>query len=236
MRTSAPSSQRRQATRATPVLDAPLLRLEQADLGYAGRVVLEATSLALRAGELVTLLGPNGSGKTTLLRVLAGLEAPLSGRRIPRPGLRLGYVPQRERIDPLVPLRAADVVRLGTFGDLRPWQAGGRALRDRVRDALERCRALDLAGRPWRALSGGQRQRVLVARALASRPDLLLLDEPTAGLDAEAEAGIVKLLHALRTEEGIAVCIASHQLEALAGRADRALRIAFGTLREEAAA
>jgi len=214
-------------------VDDVLLRLDDARIGYAGRVIIHAACVTLRRHELVVIAGPNGSGKTTLLRALAGLQ-PLQGGERHASGIRIGYVPQRERIDPLVPLRAEDVVGLGLFGELRPWRRMGATERARVRDALERCRALDLARRPWRVLSAGQRQRVLIARALVVRPDVLLLDEPTAGLDPATEREIVAMLDELRRLEALAVCLVSHQLEPLAGRSTRVLRVEKGEVSPEA--
>jgi ABC-type Mn2+/Zn2+ transport system ATPase subunit len=213
-------------------MDDVLLGLDDARIGYDGRVVVHAAAFALRRHELVVIAGPNGSGKTTLLRALAGLEPLLGGAR-DAAGIRIGYVPQRERIDPLVPLRAEDVATLGLFGELRPWQRIGATGRARVRAALERCHALDLARRPWRVLSAGQKQRVLIARALVVRPDVLLLDEPTAGLDPATEREIVAMLDELRRREPLAVCLVSHQLEPLAARSPRVVQVEKGELTGE---
>jgi zinc transport system ATP-binding protein len=197
---------------------------------------VQAASLAIRRDEFVVLLGSNGSGKTTLLRGLLGFLPPLAGRVVRRPDLRVGYVPQRETLDPLYPLSAFDVVRLGAWGDLPFWRPSGARERARTRDALAACCAGDLARRRYAALSGGQRQRVLLARALATQPDLLLLDEPTAGIDPQAEATILDLLSKLRAERGLSIWMVTHHVAAMAGRADRALVISGGRLRWQAAA
>ncbi|HVP28022.1 MAG TPA: ATP-binding cassette domain-containing protein [Myxococcota bacterium] len=214
-------------------MDEVLLRLEGAWIGYGGRAVVRAASLPLRRQEFVVIAGPNGSGKTTLLRALAGLQPLLGGTLRMHAGARVGYVPQRERIDPLVPLRAEHVAALGLYGELRPWQLAGRPERARVHEALVRCHAADLARRPWRVLSAGQRQRVLIARALVARPDVLLLDEPTAGLDPATELEIVAMLDDLRDREGMAICMVTHQLEPLVGRATRVLRVEKGEVTSE---
>ena len=200
----------------------------EADFGYEGRPVVRRASLEVRAKEFVVLLGSNGSGKTTLLRGLLGFLPPLAGRVERRPGLRIGYVPQRETLDPLYPLSGFQVARLGAWRDLPFWRFGGAKERQRARDALRACSALDFAGERYAKLSGGQRQRVLLARALATEPELLLLDEPTAGVDPEAERGILDLLRELRDARGLSVWMVTHHVQALGGRADRTVVVSDG--------
>ncbi len=208
-----------------------LVRLERADFGYEGRAVLHGATLAVRPGELVGVFGSNGSGKSTLLRGLLGLLPPLSGQISRAPGVRIGYVPQRETLDPAFPLSAFDVALLGTYGERPPWRPLGAALRERARAALGACRATDLARRRYAELSGGQRQRVLLARALATEPAVLLLDEPLAGIDAETERAILEVLVELRGSRGLAIWIVSHHAEALAGKLDRIVRVEDGHVR-----
>jgi len=213
-----------------------MLSLEDADFGYDGRPVVRGACLAIRPGEFVVLLGPNGSGKTTLLRGLLGFLPPLAGRVSRRPGLRIGYVPQRETLDPLYPLKAFDVARLGAWRDLPFWRIAGARERTRAREALAACRAADLAPKRYAALSGGQRQRVLLARALASDPELLLLDEPTSGVDREAEQGILDLLRELRDARGLSIWMVTHHADRIAGRADRTVWVSDGRVRLDDAA
>lgn len=207
-----------------------LIRIQAADFGYQGRPVVRRASLTLAPGEFVAIAGSNGSGKTTLLRGLLGLLPPLAGRVERRPELRIGYVPQRETLDPLYPLSAFDVAMLGAWRDLPFWRFTGRRERAMTRDALAACGASAFAGRRYAELSGGQRQRVLVARALASEPHLLLLDEPTAGVDPAAEQSILDLLAGLARERGLGVWMVTHHLEALAGRTDRVASVTDGVL------
>jgi ABC-type Mn2+/Zn2+ transport system ATPase subunit len=213
-----------------------MLCVEDADFGYEGRPVVRQASLVVRPREFVALLGSNGSGKTTLLRGLLGFLPPLAGRVSRRPGLRIGYVPQRETLDPLYPLSAFDVARMGAWRDLSFWRPGGARVRARTREALLACRADDLAGQRYAALSGGQRQRVLLARALASDPELLLLDEPTAGIDPEAEQGILDLLRELRETRGLSVWMVTHHVHSIAGRADRTAVVSGGRVQLDAPA
>jgi ABC-type Mn2+/Zn2+ transport system ATPase subunit len=206
------------------------IAIENADLGYAGLPVLRRISLEVRSGEFVAVLGPNGSGKTTLLRSLLGFLPPLAGSVERGPDVRIGYVPQRETLDARYPLSGADVALFGTYGDLRFWRRTGARARERARSALAACAALEFAGRRYAQLSGGQRQRILIARALATDPSVLLLDEPTAGVDQVSEAAILDALADLRRARGLAVWMVTHHEEAVRGRVDRIARVADGAV------
>ncbi len=176
------------------------------------RQVLHDIDLALRPAEIVTIVGPNGSGKTTLLRVMIGAVPLAAGRIQRRPGLRIGYVPQRLDLDPTLP------ISVGRFLGLPRRQARGVA-----GAALERVGAAELHDRAMAALSGGQFQRVLLARALLNGPDLLLLDEPTQGLDQPATAAFYALIATLRAEIGCAVLMVSHDLHVVMQASDRVI-------------
>ncbi len=197
--------------------------------------MVRGASLAVRPGEFVVLVGSNGSGKTTLLRGLLGFLPPLAGRMSRREDLRVGYVPQRETLDPLYPLTAHQVARLGTWRDLPFWRFTGARERARAREALQACHAAEFASRRYAELSGGQRQRVLLARALATDPALLLLDEPTAGIDPETERDILQLLRELRDARGISVWMVTHHIHTLRGHADRTAIVSDGSVRIEEA-
>jgi ABC-type Mn2+/Zn2+ transport system ATPase subunit len=214
-------------------MDSALIKIEEADLGYPGRVVLRDVSLELRPGEFVAVLGPNGSGKTTLLRSLLGFLPPLGGQVLRAPQLRVGYVPQRETLDDLYPVTARDVARMGTFGDVPFWRRIGARERARARAALEACDATRFARTRYSELSGGQRQRVLIARALATEPQILLLDEPTAGVDHATEKTILEVLGRLRSERGLSIWMVTHHAEAARGAVDRAVSVAEGGVSEE---
>jgi zinc transport system ATP-binding protein len=208
-----------------------LLRVEQADFGYEGRAIVHRASLLIHASEFVVLVGSNGSGKSTLLRGILGLLPPLAGRVERRAGLRIGYVPQRETLDPLYPLSGENVVMMGAVRDLRPWQWVRKTDRERAHAALEACDAAGFARQRYAALSGGQRQRVLLARALATNPELLLLDEPTASVDPEAERALLDLLGQLAHTRHLAVWMVTHHLHAIAGRFDRVATVEEGRVR-----
>ncbi|MBM4335014.1 MAG: metal ABC transporter ATP-binding protein [Deltaproteobacteria bacterium] len=211
-------------------MDEPALVVERADLGYAGQPVLRQVSLEIRPAEFVAVLGPNGSGKTTLLRSLLGFLPPLSGSVVRARGARIGYVPQRETLDSHYPLSGADVALFGTYGDVPFWRRLGRDAKRRARAALGACDALEFASRRYAELSGGQRQRILIARALATAPNLLLLDEPTAGVDRGSEIAILDSLSALRRERSLSIWLVTHHEEALRGRVDRIARVAEGAV------
>jgi ABC-type Mn2+/Zn2+ transport system ATPase subunit len=193
----------------------PLVTLEDVSLGYDGRPVVEHVSLAIARGEFAALLGPNGAGKTTLFRGILGLVPVLAGRidygfdRRARPP---GYVPQKETLDPIFPLTALEVVLMGTYAGLPPLWPVGRRRRALARRCLEQVGLPELGARPFWNLSGGQKQRVLIARALAAEPPLLLLDEPTSGIDPGAEAAIMDVIARLHREQGLTVVLVSHHL------------------------
>lgn len=199
-----------------------LLRLRDVSLGYGHRPVLEHVSLEIERGEFVALLGPNGSGKTTLLRGIVGLIPVMAGTLefgFDRATSPLGYVPQRESLDPTFPLTVFEVVLMGTYARLPPWRRVGRRERRQASEALELVGLGAIAQQRFAALSGGQTQRALIARALAAEPSFLLLDEPTAGVDADATATIMAVLSRLNREEGLTVLLVTHQLRMLQGLA-----------------
>lgn len=191
-----------------------VLKLEGAAFGYGGRPLLQGVNLEVHAGELLGIIGPNGGGKTTLIRGTLGLIPALSGR-VQRPERDLGYVPQRESLDAIFPLSVEEVVEMGAYGRLSGLRLLARAERELARAQLERVGLEDRARAPFSRLSGGQRQRVLIARALMGAPRLLVLDEPTSGVDHEAELRVLDLLKSLCEKENMAVLLVSHHLALL---------------------
>ena len=198
---------------------------------YGKNLVIDDVSLSVRPGEFVALVGPNGSGKSTLLRVLLGSLEPASGTaRLfgESPGRfrdreRLGYVPQRPVLASEVPATLEEIVATGRLSRRGWWRPLVRADRDAVRHALESVGLADLARRPLNELSGGQQQRAFIARAFASEPSLLVLDEPIAGVDAESQRRFRDSLIHLIEEHGAGVLLVSHELSPVAADLDRVI-------------
>ncbi len=189
-----------------------LLQARDISVLLAGAEVLSHVSLAVQPGEIVTVLGPNGSGKSTLLRALLGI-VPLSGGSVARAaGLRLGYVPQRLAFDVSLPMTVRRFLSL-------PYRSSDAE----ASAALKRVGVEGSEGRQMSALSGGQFQRVLLARALLTRPQLLVLDEPTQGLDQPGEAAFYRLIEEVRRETGAGVLMVSHDLHVVMAASDRVI-------------
>jgi zinc transport system ATP-binding protein len=193
--------------------------------------VLDGVSLSVARGEFAALTGPNGSGKSTLLRVLLGLLAPQRGtvRVFGEPPhdrhdrWRVGYVPQRLRIAPDLPATVREVVSSGRLAKQGWWRRPRAADRAAVDHALESVALTDLRHRRLGELSGGQQQRVLIAKALAAEPELLVLDEPIAGVDVDAQAQFRDSLVHLVQEHAAAVLLVSHELGAVADDLDHVI-------------
>jgi zinc/manganese transport system ATP-binding protein len=213
-----------------------LLRLDGIGVRLGGREILRDVSFTVRAGEFTGLIGPNGAGKTTLLKVILGLQAPTAGQVLlnggPRPrrggGRLIGYVPQKLSIDPDMPLRARDVVALGIDGNRLGLPLPSAARRELVAEALRAVGAETYADARVGELSGGEQQRVMIAHAVISRPQLLLLDEPLANLDLRSEQGIVAVLARLAREQQIAVLISAHDMNPLLRETDTVVYVAAG--------
>jgi len=196
-----------------------LLELAGVHAGYGDGLVLEDVDLDVGSRDFVGVVGPSGSGKSTLLRVLLGSVRPVSGEVRRAPGLRVAYVPQVEAIDWDFPVTVSQCVLMArASGRLAPWAS--RQEKADVARVLERLGIGDLAHRHIRALSGGQQQRVFLARALLAEPDLLLLDEPTSGVDVRTRHEVLHLLGELH-EGGLGIVLTTHDLNGIAAHLPR---------------
>lgn len=187
-----------------------LIAADHLTVRHGAQVVLSDVTLGIAAREIVTIIGPNGSGKTTLLRALLGIQPPTEGRVLRRADLRIGYVPQRLSIDRSLPISARRFLSLPT----RVGDAVANA-------ALARTGVEGAGDRQLADLSGGQFQRVLLARALLNDPELLVLDEPTQGLDQPGEAAFYRLVEEVRRDTGCAILLVSHDLHVVMAASDR---------------
>jgi len=202
----------------------PLIEFRSVSLGYGRSVVVRDVSFALHQGEFFGLVGPNGAGKTTILRAILGTLRPLQGE-ILRPStvsrLCFGYVPQRDTIDEILPYSVREVVLMGRYRRLGLLRRPSREDHDVVSRSLEHAGIGDLEKSLFRDLSGGQKQRVLIARALAMGPDVLVLDEPTNGMDLSSRASILALIGGLHRTEHLTILMVSHLLDDVANHAAR---------------
>jgi zinc transport system ATP-binding protein len=203
--------------RSSTVNGEPVVTMKDVYFSYDGFPVIEETNLRVETHDFLAIVGPNGGGKTTLLKLILGLLHPAKGTvsvfgdTPERARGRIGYVAQNITVDQRFPVNVMDVVlmgRLGRKGSFGPYR---KADKEAARQALREVEMLELHRRPFSALSGGQRQRVLIARALCSEPELLLLDEPTSNLDVHVERQIYELLGELNGR--LTVVLVSHNLQ-----------------------
>jgi zinc transport system ATP-binding protein len=215
----------------------PVIELRGVSVGYDDQAAVSGVDLTVHAGDVLALIGPNGSGKSTLVRGILGLASVLDGEveLFGNPAAkfserhRIGYVPQRHTVGGAIPSTVEEVVGSGRLVHRRWFARAGAADRAAVADAIE---AVGLADRPRAmvaTLSGGQQRRVLIARALAGRPEVLIMDEPTAGVDAESQQALVRTLHSL-VQRGLTLVIVTHEIAPLRPVLTRVVAMSGGHL------
>jgi zinc transport system ATP-binding protein len=205
-----------------------LVDLQDVWVAYNKKWVLISINLQCHRGEILGIVGPNGSGKSTLLKVILGLIHPDQGTvqlfgRTPdkRARLEVGYLPQVSHADVSVPVTVLDVVLMGLFSKIGFLNRPGRKSKAMALDLLKQVEMAEHAKRPFGHLSGGQQQRVNMARTLVSKPKLLILDEPSTGIDSVAQEDFYELLAKLRDEQGVSVILVSHDIGVITEHADQ---------------
>lgn len=208
-----------------------LLHVDRLAAGYGRNVVVEGVSFTLESGSFTGLLGSNGAGKSTLLKTLLGIIPNLGGEitwenqagKVPI----VGYVPQRDSLDPIYLFSGREVAEMGVSARVPAGARTPKQEKERVNECLREVDALEFCERRFSHLSGGQKQRILIARALATNPDFLVLDEPTAGVDAAASRAIVSLLRRLH-QSGLTILMVNHDLPVVRELAQQVIWLAGG--------
>ena len=221
-------------------MNEPLITLDNLAIGYDGQPVLSGISLSIPRGSFTAILGANGSGKSTLLKTLLGIQPPIAGRiHLSAPAGAapvFGYVPQATQFDPLYLVTGYDVALMGVYGRVRPGRMVSQTERAFVRECLHATGAADFARQRFAELSGGQKQRVLIARALATKPDLLVLDEPTAGVDAAATQALMAFISQIHQERQLTILLVTHDLHLVRRHAQQVIWLHQGQVRTGTAA
>ena len=189
-----------------------LITFDNLSIGYNNQPVLSGISLSIARASFTALLGANGSGKSTLLKTLLGLQPPIAGRIHISAPVMFGYVPQTIVFDPLYPLTGFEVALMGVYGRIGPGRRVPQSERDFVRECLHATDAEEFAHQRFAELSGGQKQRVLIARALATKANVLVLDEPTAGVDAAATHALLEFISQIHEERKLMILLVTHDL------------------------
>jgi ABC-type Mn2+/Zn2+ transport system ATPase subunit len=196
-------------------MEKEIIKLNDVAIGYGKTIIVENINLTIFENDFIGIVGPNGAGKTTLLKTLLGNLKPLRGN-ITSNSQRFGYVPQRDTVQPLLPYTVQDVVMMGRYSLMGIFNRPTRKDFEVVDASLERVGINHLSHSSYNDLSGGQRQRTLIARALAVEPDILILDEPTNGMDTPSHHSLLNLISLLHEEKKLTIILVSHLLSDVA--------------------
>lgn len=196
-------------------MDKEIINLTDVSIGYGKQVIAKGINLSIYNNDFIGVVGPNGAGKTTLLMTLLGNLKPISGS-LRRKSLRFGYVPQRDIVQPLLPYTVHDVVIMGRYSLMGLFGRTSEKDYEVVDASLDKVGIKELKDLNYNSLSGGQRQRTLIARALAVEPDVLILDEPTNGMDTPSHHSLLKLISGLHLDKKLTILLVSHLLSDVA--------------------
>jgi ABC-type Mn2+/Zn2+ transport system ATPase subunit len=214
-----------------------LITFEDLAIGYENHAVMSGISLSIARSSFTAILGANGSGKSTLLKTLLGIQPPIAGKILCPSRPVFGYVSQSVELDTLYPLTGFDVALMGVYGRIRPGGLLPRHEQNFVHECLRATAADQFSRKKFSQLSGGQKQRVLIARALATRPDILVLDEPTAGVDVAATHALLEFISQIHQERELTILLVTHDLPLVRKHAEQVIwlhegKILHGTVAE----
>lgn len=192
-----------------------VIKFKDVSIGYGNKIIHSNINVEIEQNDFIGLVGPNGSGKTTFLKTLLGNIKPISGV-IEKKDITFGYVPQRDTVQPLLPYTVHDVVMMGRYSLMGLLKKPSKSDEEKVDECIEKVGIIQLKNYNYNSLSGGQRQRTLIARALAVRPDVLILDEPTNGMDTPSHYSLLNLISELHSKRNLTVLLVSHLLSDVA--------------------
>ena len=201
-------------------MEKEILKFTDVTIGYGKKKIIENINVTICENDFIGIVGPNGAGKTTFLRTLLGNLKPLSGS-IQKNSHRFGYVPQRDTVQPLLPYTVYDVVMMGRYSLMGVFSKPSQRDHDIVKSSLEHVGITHLSNFNYNSLSGGQRQRTLIARALAVEPGILILDEPTNGMDTPSHYSLLDLISNLHDQDKLTILLVSHLLSDVANGVKR---------------
>lgn len=201
----------------------PIIDIKNLSAGYNGYTVIDNVNLSIYNREFLGIIGPNGGGKTTLLKVMIGLERPISGTVTHVKNLKIGYLPQYNAADKQFPITVRDTVMMGLNSELGLWRRMSEKQKATLEKTIERFHLSEIAKRPLKALSGGQLQRVLMARAIISSPDVIVLDEPHTYIDKQFESEFNNILNEERRR--CAIVMVSHNVEYVRKTASKLIHV-----------